>query len=129
MSTVVVALSIALVIAVVAWFAVTTAHHLELTDTPSDGRRETPAQRFYGRHPFAPAGPDAESQRPEDTGNAWDPPPPRGHHVDVGRDDGGGGADGDRQHHAVPQLVERYARHPAAARSAVPRDRPHASPT
>ena len=128
MSAAVVTLSIALVIAVVAWFAVATAHHLELTDTPLDERRETPSQRFYGRHPFAPAGPDAESQRPEDTGNAWDPPPPGGHHVDVGRDDGGG-ADGDRQHDAVPQLVERHARHPAAARSADARDRPHAAPT
>jgi hypothetical protein len=78
MSAVVVTLSVALVIAVVAWFAVATARHLELTDTSLDDRPETPAQRFYGPHPFAPAGPDAESQRPEDTGNAWDPPPPRG---------------------------------------------------
>jgi hypothetical protein len=27
---------------------------------------------------FAPGGPDAESQRPEDVGSAWDPPPPPG---------------------------------------------------
>ena len=72
-STVFVVASVAVTAVVVAWFLVT-AKRLEASH--SDERPDTPAERFYGPHPFAPAGPDAESQRPEDTGNAWDPPPP-----------------------------------------------------
>jgi hypothetical protein len=61
--------------ALIAWF-VFTPHHPENGASHSDDHPETLSQRFYGRNPPGPAGPDAESQRPEDTGNAWDPPPP-----------------------------------------------------
>ena len=72
-STVFVVAGVAATAVVVAWFLVT-AKRLEASH--SDERPDTPAERFYGPHPFAPAGPDAESQCPEDTGNAWEPPPP-----------------------------------------------------
>jgi hypothetical protein len=58
--------------ALIAWF-VFTPHHPENGASHSDDHPETLSQRFYGRNPPGPAGPDAESQRPEDTGNAWDP--------------------------------------------------------
>ena len=67
--------SVAVTAAVVAWF-VLTHKHPENAATHRDENPDSLAERFYGPHPSAPAGPDAESQQPEDTGNAWDPPPP-----------------------------------------------------
>jgi len=69
-STVFVVASVAATAVVVAWFLVT-AKRLEASH--SDERPDTPAERFYGPHPFAPAEPDAESQRAEDTGKRVGP--------------------------------------------------------
>jgi hypothetical protein len=74
-SAVVVASGVVVTVLVVAWF-VLTAKRAEAIASSWDERPDTPSERFYGPHPVGPAGPDAESQRPEDTGNAWDPPPP-----------------------------------------------------
>jgi hypothetical protein len=75
-SAVFVATGIVVTVYVVAWF-VRTAKRAETLASYLGELPDTPSERFYGPHPFGPAGPDAESQRPEDTGNAWDPPPPR----------------------------------------------------
>ena len=71
----VVAIGVVVTLFVVAWF-ILTPRHPENAASHWDELPDTPSERFYGPHPFAPAGPDAEAQRPEDTGNAWDPPPP-----------------------------------------------------
>ena len=50
----------------------------ERTSRADEEARETLSLRLYGRNPPGPAGPDAESQNPDDTGNAWSRPPPAG---------------------------------------------------
>jgi hypothetical protein len=68
---IVVIVCVAVTVAVVVWFV--RATHPENAASHWDEHPDTLAERFYGPRPSAPAGPDAESQRPQDTGNAWDP--------------------------------------------------------
>ena len=74
-SAVVILLSVTATVGVVAWFFLTNKHP-ENAAGHCDEHPTTLAEQLYGPHPSGPAGPDAESQSPEDTGNAWDPPPP-----------------------------------------------------
>ena len=67
-----IAVSVVVTIAVVVWFGVSDKHP-ESAASHSDEHPDTPAERFYGPHPSGPAGPDAESQRPDDTGNTLMP--------------------------------------------------------
>jgi hypothetical protein len=67
--------TVAAAVLVVAWFFTTTKHP-ENGSTHAADVHETLSLRFYGSNPTGPAGADAESQQPDDTGNAWDPPPP-----------------------------------------------------
>jgi hypothetical protein len=67
---VVAGVSVVATIALVAWF-VLTPKQPETAASHWDEHVETVAEQLYGRHPSGPAGADAESQRPEDTGNAW----------------------------------------------------------
>ena len=69
---VVIAVSVVVTVALVAWFALSSKHP-ESAASHSDEHTDTLAERFYGRHPSGPAGADAESQRPDDTGNALMP--------------------------------------------------------
>ncbi|MCU1501380.1 MAG: hypothetical protein JWM12_734 [Ilumatobacteraceae bacterium] len=75
--------SVAITLAVVTWF-VLTRKHPEFAASHRDEHPDTLSERFYGPNPPGPAGPDAESQRPEDTGNALNPPIPsrNRHHTD-----------------------------------------------
>ena len=74
-AAIVVALGVVATVAVVVWFIRPRAHP-ELAASHSDERPDTPSERFYGSHPPGPAGPDAESQGPEDAGDSWNPRPP-----------------------------------------------------
>jgi hypothetical protein len=67
---VVVVVSVAVTLAVVVWF-IATRKHPEFAASHRDEHPDTPSERFYGPNPPGPAGPDAESQRADDTGNAW----------------------------------------------------------
>jgi hypothetical protein len=75
LESVVAAGGVALTIVVVAWFFTARRHPEDAADH-SDEHADTPSERFYGRHPPGPAGADAESQRPDDVGSAFNPPPP-----------------------------------------------------
>ena len=74
-SAMVILLSVTATVGVVAWFFLTEKQP-ENAAGHCDDHPTTLAEQLYGPHPSGPAGPDAESQSPEDTGNAWDPPPP-----------------------------------------------------
>ena len=57
---IVVIVSVAVTVAVVVWFVLTPKHPVNAA-THCDEHPDTLSERFYGPHPSAPAGPDAES--------------------------------------------------------------------
>jgi hypothetical protein len=78
MSTIIVAISVVCAVVLVFWFFLTHKHPENGASHADEDPRETLALRLYGRNPPGPAGPDAESQNADDTGNAWSRPPPPG---------------------------------------------------
>jgi hypothetical protein len=72
----VIILSVVSTVVLTAWFFLTPEHPERGASHADEEPPETLAMRLYGRHPSGPAGPDAESQNPEDTGNSLDPRPP-----------------------------------------------------
>jgi hypothetical protein len=74
---VLVVVALVIVVGVVVWF-VASRRHPEMAATHRAHLPTTRSERIYGDHPVGPAGADAEDQRPDDTGSAWDGPmPPR----------------------------------------------------
>jgi len=70
MSEIVVAIGVVCIVVLVSWFFLTSKHPENGASHADEEARETLASRLYGRNPPGPAGPDAESQNPDDTGNA-----------------------------------------------------------
>jgi hypothetical protein len=85
----IVSLGVGVVVGVLAWVLLT-SRDPEDAASHEDRRRETRSEELYG-NAFGPAGPDAESQRPDEVGASWPtrlppqppsavpppPPPPR----------------------------------------------------
>jgi peroxiredoxin len=74
-SAVIVAITVVCAAVLVAWLFLTPKHPENGASHADEQPPETLAQRLYGRNPPGPAGPDAESQNPDDIGNAWSHPP------------------------------------------------------
>lgn len=75
MAIAVIIVAVVLVAGLLVWFA--RSKHPEQTSSHTDVHDTNAGTQLYGETPSGPAGPDLESQDPDQTGNRLDTPPPR----------------------------------------------------